>query len=225
MLFPLFVTVAVWTPAVYTRAVSLVSLAVACGAVVCLAHIARALGRNVERALFANWGGQPATRWLSHSDGNLDAQTKARYHGFLTRHMDAWVAPSPTDELQDNRKADIAYESAVRWLREKTRDRKRYRLVFEENVSYGFRRNLYGLKPVGLVVGSLCLVSNYLALNGVISNTTAAIGPGLGGLALSLAVLICWIVVVRPTWVRDSAEAYARALLATCDQSGGGDAP
>ena len=222
MLFPLFLTVAVWIPAVYELGVSFVSLAAACGTVVFLAHVARALGREAERALFVSWSGPPTTRWLSHGDDNLDPLTKSRYHACLTRHIDGWVAPSPTDERRDKSKADLVYGSAIRWLREQTRDRKRYPLVFEENVSYGFRRNLYGLKPIGLCLAFLCTGANYFALKTSLSNTTT-IGSGVSSLVLSLAAAVCWIAVVRRTWVRDSAEGYARALLGTCDEIRNGD--
>ena len=35
--------------------------------------------------------------------------------------------------------------------------------------------------------------------------------------ALNLVFLWYWLIVVKPDWVRDAAEAYARALLAACE--------
>ena len=218
-LFPLFVSAAVWFPVLYELAVGLASLAIACGAVVYLAHIARALGRKAEQRLFTSWGGMPTTLWLSHGDDNLDAQTKARYHTFLMGHIPGWVAPSLEDEATDRQSAEIAYESAVRWLRENTRDRKQYSLVFKENVSYGFRRNLYGLKPAGLWIASLSVAGNVWVLYQTsLDASLATNSPGVGSLILSLAVVGGWTIGVRPSWVKDSADGYARALLAVCDQ-------
>ena len=88
---------------------------------------------------------------MTHGDRNIDRLTKVRYHAFLSDRIDGWSAPSQVDEAQDPVTAELVYDSAVRWLREMTRDRKRYGLVFKENVSYGFRRNLYGL----ILLGSL----------------------------------------------------------------------
>ena len=73
-LFPLFVTVAVWVPALYKFAAGLIGLAVACGAIVYLAHLARAWGRKAEDCLFATWGGKPTTLWMMHRDRHLDPQ-------------------------------------------------------------------------------------------------------------------------------------------------------
>lgn len=50
------------------------------------------------------------------------------------------------------------------FLREQTRDPKMFPIVYEENVNYGFRRNLLGLKPTGAaiaVVGSLAAIAAY----------------------------------------------------------------
>ena len=219
VLFPLFVTIAVWVPALYQAATGLVGLAVACGAVAYLAHLSRALGRKVEPRLYANWGGKPTTLWLSHSDPSLDAQTKVRYHAFLENHINGWIAPTSEEEARDIQAAEIAYDSAVRWLRENTRDRERYDLIFKENVSYGFRRNLYGLKSVGLSLGLLCAAGNGSALYYTSCVTGAAIKPeGLASLVLNLALVVGWIAVVRESWVKDSADGYARALLAACDK-------
>lgn len=78
MLFPLFVTIAVWFPALYDFAAGLVALAVACGVTVFFAHVARMRGRFAERRLFSLWGGKPTTIWLSHRDAHLDAHTTSR---------------------------------------------------------------------------------------------------------------------------------------------------
>ena len=60
-LFPLFVTVAVWVPALYDLSVGLVGLTTACGAVAFLAHLSRGVGRKLETHLFDFWGGKPTT--------------------------------------------------------------------------------------------------------------------------------------------------------------------
>lgn len=140
-LCPAFFSASVWIPGLYDRATILISLAAACGLVAFLAHVSRARGRKVQPCLYRKWGGEPTTRWLSHDDERLDPLTKARYHAYLERCVDGWKAPSSEDESGDPDAARMAYESAVRWLREETRDGPGSRLVFKENVSYGFRRN------------------------------------------------------------------------------------
>ena len=97
-------------------------------------------------------------------------------------------------------------------------DRKRFRLVFKENVSYGFRRNLYGLKPIGLIVALTCTVANMVAAyQSVVSEGGSFSAAGAAALAANVVVVVGWIIVVKPAWVRDAADAYAKALLAACE--------
>lgn len=218
-LFPLLVTIAVWVPTLYNLAAGFVGLAVTCGTTVFLAHVSRMLGRRAEADLYSLWGGKPTTRWLCHSNEHLDSQTKTRYHSFLEKSIDGWNSPSPRDESDNLKSAEIAYESAVRWLREKTRDRERFPLIFKENVSYGFRRNLYGLKLLALAIGFICLAGNGSALWYVIaSSAPSGALQGVGSLVFNVVVLLCWVAIVRASWVKDAADGYARALLAACDQ-------
>lgn len=217
-LFPLFVTVAVWFPALYETGAGLLGLAVACGVTVLFAHVARMRGRSAERRLFSEWGGKPTTIWLRHRDTNLDAHTTRRYHNFLSGHVLDWHAPTEEDERSDSDAADARYESAVRWLLEFTRDRKRFPLVFKENVSYGFRRNLYGLKPIGLAVAVFCIAVNAGLLYWEYVEKAGEISPvGIVVAVVSALALVAWLVVVTPGWVRDAADAYTKTLLSSCD--------
>jgi hypothetical protein len=95
-------------------------------------------------------------------------------------------------------------------LRERTRDSSRFRLVFEENVDYGFRRNCLGLRPYALTIASGALILSLVFL---------IIGEGHGrwsrwgiSLLVAFAALIYWGWMVRPEWVRRSAELYADRL-------------
>lgn len=217
-LFPLIVTVAVWTPGIYTWVAGLLGLAATCGIIAWLAHFARERGRVAERELFNSWGGRPTTAWLRHRDNKLDAVTKARYYAFFKKHIEKWRAPTEKDETSNPSVADGYYESAVRWLLEYTRDRKRFPMVFQENISYGFRRNLYGLRRLGLTLAAVCAVVNACFLVGSFSGLDKFVpGRGLVSFALSVVALLAWNSAIHSEWVRDAAEAYAKALLACCE--------
>jgi hypothetical protein len=181
------------------------------------AELARTYGRRAEAYLFLEWGGMPTTVWLRHQDDHLDPITKARYHTWLKAQIPGWRAPTKAFEASDPEKADQLYTSAANWLRGCTRDPDRYHLVYRENIAYGLRRNLYGLKPIGLTLALILFLGSSCALS---YQWWMEVGLRLYIVAvmiLSLVWLLGWIMVIRPSWVRDSADAYARALLGCCD--------
>jgi hypothetical protein len=157
--------------------------------------------------------------WLRRSDDRLEANTKQRYYSFLEAQVPGWTAPTLHEEETDPRATDQRYGSAVRWLLEYTRDTERFPLVFAENISYGFRRNALGLKPFAVVAALTALGFGAFQLYVL---PPALLGERLAQIAAALTSLLLfgwWLVVVSPSWVRDAADGYARALLAACDKA------
>lgn len=217
-LFPIFVTVAAWMPALYKLATGLVGLAVACGVTTVFAHIARYLGRSVQNTLIEEWGGLPTTFWLCWSDENLESQTKRRYFNFLESNIPNWNAPTPKDEKANIDEAKKAYGSAVRWLLEYTRDTKTFSLIFKENISYGFRRNSLGLRPFAIALAFFASGFGIFRLYGAPASDLLSEYPSqTSAIAVSILLLVWWLFGVTRSWVKDAANAYARALLAVCD--------
>jgi hypothetical protein len=128
------------------------------------------------------------------------------------------VAPTPDSEAADPSKADDAYASACRWLREHTRDAKKYPRIADENISYGFRRNSLGSRSYGMTIAAISGISAAaLMIMFMIYLGQLVSVLHLSSFALDLAFLWYWLIVVKPEWVRDAADAYARALLAACE--------
>lgn len=208
---------------------ALVGLAATCGLVYFLADFARGRGKQVETKLLRDWGGWPTTEWLRHRSTRLSATTKARYHTFLNASVAGVGLPDSATEAADPPSADMAYASAVEWLKEQCRNGSAP-LVEKENANYGFRRNLLGLKPFGIVcsivaiTAMLILIARAARVAGspwqdVAVKMVRIVTPlQLVVLASLLGFLAVWIWVVNPSWVRSAADDYARALLATCDQ-------
>src|SRR5262249_41800458 len=99
-----------------------------------------------------------------------------------------------------------------------TRDTKRFSILFKENVGFGFRRNLRGLKPFGLAISILGASASMAAIvyQAIASGTAPA--PELvivTGVVCVLAAI--WMFVMTPSWVRVPADAYGMQLLAACD--------
>lgn len=205
-------------PQLYSTLAGAAGLFLVFGLVTAVAHFCRWAGRRAEKQLYSSWGGRPTTIMLRHRDSEIDSITKRRYHDFLARNISGWVAPSAGEEAEKPEIADQAYDSAVRWLLEHTRDKNQYAMLFKENISYGFRRNCYGIKwlavamawlPVLLVIGD--------AFIGEVSVLSLESPTLWVSMFLSLGLFFWWAFVVNAQWVKDAAEAYALRLLSACE--------
>jgi hypothetical protein len=181
-----------------------------CGLFMLVGQVGRDRGSNLQDRLFASWGGKPTTVMLRHRESPFDETTLAKLHDWLAG-VTGVQKPSKRKESASPEDADQVYEAFVRHLRDATRDKAQYPLVFEENVSYGFRRNTWGLRPYGIaaaVVGTLGAATNLFRFNS---------GPPLGmAIAATTAnglLLLFWLFWVQPRWVRIPARAYAERLM------------
>lgn len=219
LVLPVAAVIALVLPEIYaTYNRILGSLGLTAVTVFLLAHVIRARGRALEQRLFVEWGGISTTAWLRHRDQRLDPITKARYHKFLEARVPGLRMPTPEEEKHEPKQADIAYASGVKRLLEETRDTKKYRLIFTENISYGFRRNTLGAKSMAvavLVFGILAVLLVAYARHGTnIGNVGVDIWSAL---IIAVSASIFWMGFVTKPWVQDAADAYARALLASCE--------
>lgn len=185
-----------------------------------LTNIARESGKRLEHRLFDEWGGMPTTQLQRHRDSTVDPVTKQSRHACLATALDV-PFPSREQEEADPRRADDIYSAGATWLREHTRDRTLFPLVFQENVEYGFRRNSLGLKLIGMVV-SVGAIFFVLAAERVVTPhgvdpDRLPLSPGANAsLLLSILVLLAWLFFFTKASVRTAAFAYASALLRAC---------
>jgi flagellar biosynthesis protein FliQ len=117
--------------------------------------------------------------------------------------------PSKSKEKEDPTAADNTYIAATRALIPLVRDAPNdFPRVQEENVNYGFRRNLLGLKPIGLALVSACLVIDIAIA--VFGTTSVQLAVTAG---IQLLVLLMWLVIVNATWVFEAGVTYAERLF------------
>jgi hypothetical protein len=183
------------------------------GGTALIAQLARDRGKQLESALFKKWGGKPTTRALRLRSAANQALVLRR-HEVLQRLLPTVAMPTTDDETRDVIAADAVYDTFITRLRDLTRDKIRFPLVFEENANYGFRRNLWGLKLIG-VLGSLAglVVAAVSIAQRLRSNALEGLAPIAAVAVICLALLYVWIFVVSPSWVRLPAEEYAERLL------------
>jgi len=215
---PPVLTAFAWIPALRGVGSALLTLLAVSGAMVWLAQLARDRGSALQPSLYAMWGGQPSTALLRYRDATLSTELKTRYRAFLQQAVPGLSLPTAEEEDRDPSHADEMYGAAGAWLVAKTRDKKRYGLLFEENINYGFRRNFWGMKPLALLTSGAALFIGLLAIAiSWVRNETLP-SPEEVAATLLVAMYVVFVVVrVRPSWVRVPAVAYARELLASCD--------
>lgn len=186
-------------------------LLVASGAVILVDQLVRDRGRAIQPGLWESWGGPPTTSALRHN-GARNQTLLTRRHQRITTLIDQPI-PSRRQEARNPAKADEAYEVAVKYLISQTRDTSEFRLVFLENCHYGFRRNMLGIRPIGLAVS----VTAFLASMGGIVASHYGLIIWKDGFAVtacaSLGLVFFWWRVVNSEWVKSAANDYAERLL------------
>jgi hypothetical protein len=196
---------------------SIAATLVACGGAFFLAQAARDAGKTKERKLFQKWGGLPSVAILRLRDRRIDAITKSRYHAKLAVLVKGTRSISAESELAAPEQADETYAAWSTYLRTRTRDTGEYPLIFEELINYGYRRNLWGLRPIGIVLSFVCfVVTAFTAL--LEYRNTQHVAPRISvAFCLALAFSLTWIFRISEEWVRLTADAYAERLVEATD--------
>lgn len=181
-----------------------------------IADLARRAGRSVQTKLFQEIGGRPVNNELSHFDNTIEASTKDRYRSFLAQRIGK-PAPTAEEERADPKSARDFYSDCFTFLRNSTYDTDRFRVLFNENITYGFRRNLYGLKKYGILL-------NLVALGGAIfihyyGDELIKISAEKALIQGAFAVIHAtyFIVAVTRASVMDASKIYARQLVMCCE--------
>ena len=206
---------------------SIGAVVVYCGGSLLLIQAVRDRGKALEARLYRSWGGKPSVAMLRQRDDGLDSTTKARYRRFLCGAVPGLVLASPEDERNDPEQAEAGLESANRWLLAQTTDHVRFALLFAENVNYGYRRNLLGMKRIALGLDAVALVLvigvGVAYWTGHVASTIQSLKPEWwASLAIAVVHALVFIGFIGADWVRVSAERYAGQLLGACDSLEGG---
>jgi hypothetical protein len=190
-----------------------------------LASLARSRGKKIEEQLLAKWGGWPTTVMLRHRDDRIDRVTKARYHTALAALCPDITMPSAIDEQNAPSVADDTYRSATKRLIEMRRGPE-YQMLHRENASYGFRRNMLGLKPAALGVAGIASLVTVLGWWTVVSpnltwpsvQASIVTYPYLPVLlAFDAGYFLLWATMINESFVLQAAREYTEALFRTLD--------
>ena len=211
-LVPLVLSGIVLFPQAYTGLSTLASLLIAAGVLYLLSHIVRRVGKSREPVLWKGWGGKPTSvklRWRTVQPADVRDLNRAR----VARLASDVRLASREQEQADPIAADRSYEAAVAVLREATRDRNRHALIFAENVSYGFRRNSWAVRPFGVLTSSLAtgaLIDRWMRVGDADPSHPAIFWTVF---AVDILFLAFWLFGATRRWVKEAADAYTEALF------------
>ncbi len=181
------------------------------------AQIVRSAGRREEARLWASWGGAPTTQMLRFRNAENQVAV-ARRHAQLTRLLPDLQLPNEIAESTDPKAADQYYETAVKTLIARTRNKERFARVFDELCQYGFRRNLWGCRKPGLWLAALGLaLTAALGFLALLTSINISISGLLVAAIADVLLLAALYIVVTPDWVRETAEAYALQLISSLE--------
>lgn len=211
VILPAAITVAVWSPNIALAWSGMWATIVALGGTFLIAQIGRDWGKAKEGRLFARFGGRPSELLLSHEHAPNKIRLAAQ-HARLCALQPTIVMPSADDERRDPSAANQVYDACTRFLIGRSRDN---RLLLQENINYGFRRNLWGLKPMGLSIAlaSSAFLGAMLYVNGIGGFSSRVIVAE----SINLVMTLAWLLIITPGWVMVPARAYAERLLETLD--------
>ena len=182
-------------------------------------QLGRDQGKRKESLLWNSWGGAPTIQLLRLQDSHLDTHTKHRYHQKLQQLCGASVSPDVDLETNHPEKADDIYRSWTKYLISQTRDTKKFSLLYKENVNYGFRRNLWGLRSFAILLAIGLLVGNYFFWSLKLNEFNPALFPNsflYSSIAIGIIILF-WLLIVNKTWVKLVAFSYAERLCECVD--------
>lgn len=185
-----------------------------------LAQWSRDVGKRREQDLCRRWEGMPTTAYLRHRDQTVNSVVKARRHQRLQRLVPDLVLPSASAEAEDPTAADQHYEAVTKVLIQRTRDKEKYHVLFQELIDYGFRRNLWGLKSVAITMLALSIALSLALIHAsyhVTYNVTATL--------IFVLFLLVWSAAITPDWIHRSAKTYAERLFDALDEMAHLDEP
>ncbi|MEU4497638.1 hypothetical protein AB0F96_30445 [Streptomyces sp. NPDC023998] len=191
----------------------LAALSLAGGPIV-LAELVRHRGRKVQEKLWTSWGGSPTIQKL-----------RLRQEGQNTLQRETWRnavssvtgigLPSVRSERANATRADEVIEVAVGQVRSLTRDETKFPLVRAENRSYGFHRNLYGIRWAGRTTALLVVLGivAYMLWIANVDHQPSLTHVNVFALLAAMVCLVIWCILPSQERMNSAAERYAYELL------------
>ena len=145
-------------------------------------------------------------------DSTIDFISKSRFYNKLAKadsEFSIFLSPDTSEEFHN------ACKSAIAFLKARTRNS---HLVQEENINYGFCKNLFVNKVLGIILSILSL-SFVIAYSLITYNDLSFIPlQNYIAMGIDLLFLIFWKFGINENLLDDSAQIYAQTLISAIDE-------
>jgi len=168
----------------------------------------REWGKILESRLFTKWGGKPTSILLRDSDDTIINTEKENIKLTLSEYT-GYTIPSLEEENNSTEKTDEIYELYCKYLRNETRDKNKFPVIFDELINYGFTRNLLVLKKLAIIL--LLIIASLLVFYAYSKNWIPYTGIYIS-IGVVLVSILGWIS-ISESRLKKYAFRYARILL------------
>lgn len=213
-LLPVSVALAVLGLSKAPVVVSVLTVLSLAGGPIVLAELVRQQGRKVQETLWVSWGGSPTLQKLRLRQQGQNSLQRETWRNAVSSVTGISLA-SARSENGNPAKADEAIEVAIGQIRNLTRDGEKFPLVRAENRSYGFHRNVYGIRWTSRVI-ALVVVLGVLGYMLWLANVEHQAALTLVNVLALAATVVCLVVswaLPSPVRVKNTADRYAYELL------------
>ncbi len=155
---------------------------------------------------------------LLNVKSQLSDITRMRYYRKLATFEPEFLDFSCQKSEWNNKITDDLCESAVVWLRSKTRDKNTFYLIHEENTNYGYYRNMFNLKKAGIILNCVAVFALVIM---VLCPHFDSFKPSNFEMLLLVSIHLFQIVYLSLAITKDAVETaakrYAKSLVEAID--------
>lgn len=186
----------------------LVGLLSATGGAWLLATLVGDLGRKAQPVLFEKWGGYPTTKVLRLREETDNPVQRDGWRAAAQRltGVTLYTAAEETADPADADQRISAAEAQLLHLGQEGGEP----AVRNENVAFGYQRNMYGFRHVGRLIAAMCVVIQVGAIFTPLQVSTSACIVGAG---VATGFFLLWMFLPSETRAQHAAERHARQLF------------
>ena len=208
---PLIISIYLMVPKANNFSFTIIVMVIGFGLCNLMMSLSRFLGRKATSSCFPEL--MPAQQMLMPTDTTLDPITKKRYYEFFSSNL------KNLSFYEEPKTSANSCKTAINWLIAQTRDEEKFPLIKEEAINFGFSKNLYGLKYLGIFTSSFLTILEVVAIVAKYNHQIGCVEYSnlIASAIVSFTFTIVWIFLITKEWVIYSGNRYARTLLSACD--------